>query len=403
MNAKKLLVSFLAVMSMLLFVVTVSAATELVTVNSVKVDGISMTSGSTDISVIAGETIAIEVFFESLEDASDVRIEAQLKGSKIDAEIENFVGDLENGKRYREVLSLRVPYELKDEVSDNLLLNIEIFNGDFKTELDDNFGEITLRVQRPAYNAAVMLIQTKNTINSGEFMAIDVVLKNIGYNDLDDTYVTVGIPALGLEKTSFFGDIIAVECDDDFSNLANFGVDFERKCNEDNDDTIRGRIHLEVPFDAETGIYTIEVEAKNDDLNVIQTKQIFIENEVPQTVIKSGNDLIILNPTNVVKVYTVIADSRATVSNSVVVVPAGSSRTVTVETQTSETFSVNVLSGDKIIGTVEFSGIQNDSTPDSIVVLIVVLAIIFLVLIIVLLVLLTRKPEKEEEFSESYY
>ena len=105
MNAKKLLVSFLAVMSMLLFVVTVSAATELVTVNSVKVDGISMTSGSTDISVIAGETIAIEVFFESLEDASDVRIEAQLKGSKIDAEIENFVGDLENGKRYREVMT----------------------------------------------------------------------------------------------------------------------------------------------------------------------------------------------------------------------------------------------------------------------------------------------------------
>ena len=400
MNAKKLLVSFLAIMSVLLLVVTVSAASELVDDLKVKVNGISTSfGGSGDISVIAGETLTVEVFFTALETASNVRIEAQLEGQKVDSETEVLVGDIEEGKKYSERFTIRIPYELQDEVSDDLSLEIEIFNRDFKT----NFEDITLRVQRPSYNAVVMLIQTNGGLNAGETMSVDVVLKNIGYNDLDDTYVTVRIPALGLEKTDFFGDIIAVECDDDFTNIENFGVDLNRKCNEDDDDTVRGRIFLEIPFDTDTGTYTLEVEARNNDFNVVQTKQIFIENEVPETVFKSGTGLVIVNPTNKVKVYTIIPESPATVSESVVVVPAGSSRTVTVDPNTSGNVKVNVLSGEKLVGTVEFAGVARTTATDPIVVLTIVLAIIFIVLVVVLLVLLTRKPEKDEELNESYY
>ena len=148
MNAKKLLVSFLAIMSVLLLVVTVSAASELVDDLKVKVNGISTSfGGSGDISVIAGETLTVEVFFTALETASDVRIEAELEGKKVDSETEVFVGDLEEGKRYSKIFTIRVPYELQDEVSDDLSLEIEIFNGDFKINFD-----ITLRVQIPAYN-----------------------------------------------------------------------------------------------------------------------------------------------------------------------------------------------------------------------------------------------------------
>ena len=385
MNAKKLFVSFLAVMSVLLFVITVSAGTsELVNVSSIEINGISE-SGGEDISVIAGEKITIEVIFESLEDASDVRIEAELKGAKVDSEAEKIVGNLEDGKVYREVLTLTIPYELEDEISDDLILDIEIFNSDFKTRL----SEITLRVQRPAYNAALLLIQTNSGIKAGGTMSVDVVLKNIGYNDLEDTYVTVRVPALNLEKTDFFGDLISIEDEEDDDN-------------DDDDDTARRRLFLEVPYDAETGIYTLEVEVTNSDLAVIRTKQIFIENEVPKTVLKSGNGLVIVNPTNNVKVYTIIPESPATVSDSVVVVPAGSSRTVTVNANTEESVSVNVLLGDKFVGSVEFTGVKESST-NLIAVLTIVLTIIFVVLVVVLLVLLTRKSEKDEEFSESYY
>ena len=64
MNAKKLLVSFLAIMSVLILVVTVSAASNLVRDEVVEVNGVlSGTSGSNDISVIAGEVLTIKVFF----------------------------------------------------------------------------------------------------------------------------------------------------------------------------------------------------------------------------------------------------------------------------------------------------------------------------------------------------
>jgi len=404
MNAKKLLVSFLSVMSVLLLVITVSAITEsLVENNLVKVDGQVVSVGDVlkgEISVIAGQIITVEVFFTALHTASDVRIEVELQGSKTDSDVTRIVGDVEKDKRYSQVLTLQVPHDLDDELSDNLDLEITVFSDDFKTDFDD----ITIRVQRPSYNAAVMLIQTASGVSSGDVMSVNVVLKNIGYNDLDDTFITVRIPALDIENTDFLGDIVAIECEEGALDIDNYGVEgIDRKCNEDDEDSVKGNVLLNIPFDVPSGIYLLEVEVRNVDLNIVETKQIFITNEVPQTVLKSGNSLIIVNPTDNVKVYTIIVESPGTVSESLVVVPAGSSKTVTVDPNTSGKVSVNVLLGNVLVGTVEFAGVQDNDTADSIVVLTIVLAIIFVVLVIVLLVLLTRKPEKDEEFSESYY
>jgi len=119
-------------------------------------------------------------------------------------------------------------------------------------------------------------------------------------------------------------------------------------------------------------------------------------------VIKSGNSLIVVNPTNTLKVYSIVPESPATVSDSVIVVPAGSSRQVTVSSNLAGSFSVSVLSGNEVVGTVQFSGVSEDSSTTGVVVLTVILAIIFLVLLIVLVVLLAKKPDKEE-FGESYY
>jgi preprotein translocase subunit SecG len=133
-----------------------------------------------------------------------------------------------------------------------------------------------------------------------------------------------------------------------------------------------------------------------------KAKQIVVENELTESVIKSGNDLILVNPTNKLKVYKVIPESPATVNENTVVVSAGSSRIVTVNPNSAESFSVSVFSGENLVGTVEFTNIESQVTS-SIVVLTVILAIIFVVLLVVLIVLLTKKPEKDEEFSESYY
>jgi len=386
MDNQKNLVSFLAVMSVLLIILSVnvsSATSELATGESIEINGITETGGE-DISVIAGETLGVQVIFEALENASNVRLKAELEGTKVDSETEVFLGDVEKGMIYKKTLKISVPYELQDEVSEDIALEIKVWNGDFKTEFD----EITLRVQRPSYNVGVMSISSGQTAVAGESFPVDVVLKNTGYNRIDDLYLVVKIAALELEAKAYLGDLVELEEDDS---------------DDKEGDTIRARLFLNVPYDARTGIYTLEVEASNKDVVINKAKQIFVENELPKLVIKSGSDLILLNPTNKLKVYTLVVDGHATVSDSTIVVPAGSSRTVDVRADSGESFTVNVFSGDKIVGASEFTGTEAKTTSSVVAVLTVILAIIFIVLLIVLIVLLTKKPEKEEEFGESYY
>jgi len=401
MNTKNLMVSFCTVAIVLFLVAFVSAATTpLATIESVEINGIQEL-GNEDISVIAGETLTITVFFTAIEDASNVRMEAELEGTKMDVDEKTSFFDVEAGMRYAKTIKLDLPYELKDEISDDISLNIQVWNGEFKTQLI----EYVLRIQRPSYNADVMSIEVSQTVVAGEILPVDVVLKNIGYNDLDDIYVTVSIPALGIEKTSYFGDILAVE-------------------DEDNDDFTRGRFYLRIPYEALEGIYTIKVEASNDDLDLVESEEIIVKNDFSngnvivtsfRKIVATGQDaeysFMLVNPTNQLKVYQIVTESSGDLytnaNTAVVAVPAGTSKTVTVTANAAKegeyTFNVNVLSAGKLEGVVTFSLGAEGKQSNPIAVLTVILAIVFLVLLVVLIVLLGKKPQKTEEFGESYY
>ena len=121
--------------------------------------------------------------------------------------------------------------------------------------------------------------------------------------------------------------------------------------------------------------------------------------------------LLLVNPSNSLKVYRVVAESTGEVTSSVnsevVAVPAGSSATVKVlassKVEGDYTFDVSVLSGDSLVSKVTLDLKAQGKTVSPIVVLTIILAIIFLVLLVVLIVLLGKKPQKSEEFGESYY
>ena len=105
------------------------------------------------------------------------------------------------------------------------------------------------------------------------------------------------------------------------------------------------------------------------------------------------------------------AELNVEVSEPIVVVPAGSSRTVKLDVGSDKigtySFAVNIHSGAELIKresfTADVQGKDIVSAGSPTVLLTVVLAIIFVVLLVVLIVLLTRKPKKSEEFGESYY
>jgi len=212
-------------------------------------------------------------------------------------------------------------------------------------------------------------------------------------------YVTASISALGIEKTSYFGDLVSLE-DGDCANDAICNA--QGAVNDEESDTVRGRIFLRIPFNVESGIYTLEVKVANDDVTFDKVKQIVIENDFEANVFASGNDLWIVNPTNKLVGYKIIPES-ASVSESVVFVAAGSSKVIKVSPQGEAKVNVFTMNGE-IVDTVTFSGkAEASSVSNSVVILTVILAIVFLVLLIVLIVLITKKPEKTDEFGESYY
>lgn len=394
---KRFWVSFLVLASILLMT-SFASATSGVNFTSIKVNGIETYAFNNNVAVLAGNTIPVTVTFNASSDESNVRMSVELQGVKNDISKEILVGDIEAGKIYIRSLALRVPSDMIDVKSDDINLVINMWNKDFSQTTP---RVIHLRQQRQTYNIQFMSLSTVSSVNAGNLLPVDVVLKNIGYNRLNDLSVVVSIPALNIQRTAYFGD------------LAIAG----------NNDTISGRVFLQVPYNASTGSYTVQAEVRNTDLVETAVRSVTINNEFQSNVVVSNSEmnsklgqittynLVIVNPTNNIQLYKIVPQtvSGVTIStDSLVTIPAGSSKTVTLTAKADSAgdhnFSVNVFSGSQLTGSVSLALSTKAGVSNPIAVLTIVLTIIFVVLLVVLIVLVTKKPKKqEEEFSESYY
>jgi hypothetical protein len=404
MNTKRILVSFLVIASVLFLASAVSAAslasstgTEsgAIKVNDVSVGSyggtpITWTDGDT-VGVNAGDTITVKVQFTAdngtatWTSASDVRVKVTLEGEKDDVTAVTSLFDVISGRTYAKTLTLKVPSDFQDDnLNENLNMDVKIWNSD---EVDAEITGIKLELQRHSYDVAIKSVMTSDTVEAGQLLLVDVVLKNIGFNDLEDLYVTASIDSLKLSKTAFFGDLVNVASEED----------------DNNENTVSGRLYLEIPYTVKSGTYTLTVSAENEDTTSVVTKDLVINNGFPDLAMKSENDLILLNPTNQLKVYKVVYGT----TQLNVIVPAASSKNVAINVPTSGDYNFDVLvySGDTLLSTVNFSGSGQAASQltNPVLVLTVILAIVFLVLLVVLVVLITRKPQKTEEFGESYY
>jgi len=389
MNNKNLWVSFLAIATVLFLATTVSAA-QITSDYTVEVNG--QNAYWYTVSVVENENINVEVSFTALVNDTDVTVEVELTGNKGDVDAETAFFDVEAGNRYTKTLVLEVPRGLNDEVSDSLKLDVKISGKDHESELYD----IALRVQRESYSIQIKSVST-GTMKAGQMVPVDVVVKNVGYNDLDDLYIVVKIPALNLQRSAYFGDLVAIEDSND----------------DDDTDTVSGRLFLEVPYSAKAGVYALEVTASNGDTTTNAVREVSISNEFSGgNIVVSGDSLLIVNPTNEVLVYRLVpepsADLSVSLTQNVIAVPAGSSRTVDVTATGSSTgtynYKINVFSlNGELLYVVNMTKSVDSGSSSPIVALTVILAIIFVVLLVVLIVLMGKKPEKSEEFGESYY
>jgi len=384
MNTKRTLVSFLLIASVLLLASTVSAysfgAGSDYSNLTVKVNG-DTAAVATDLPTVnAGDDLTVQVKFNS-SITDSIKVKATLEGYNKDVTALTSAFDVEAGNSYVKTLTLTVPSDFANSA----------VTGDFPLTVKIGNEEVSLgnvHVQRDSYHVAIKSVMSSDTVEAGQIVPVEVVIKNDGYNDLSNMYVTAKIAELNVVKQVYFGDLVNVETT---------VTDTEKN-------SMRGTLNLEIPSDAKAGKYTLTVEASNDDTKNTATKDLTVTNSVSDLALKSGTDLVLLNPTNQLKVYTVKYES----TESVVVMPAASSKTVpiTVPTSGDYKFDVSVMSGDKLLSTVNFSGSSQASSvqlTNPVFVLTVILAIVFLVLLVVLVVLITKKPQKTEEFGESYY
>lgn len=406
METKNLLVSLAAVLIVAMFA-SIAAATQdpFASIQRVTVNGIEFFGSLNETAAVsAGEIVPVRVIFNAESDAVDVRVNARLTGAGSFSETtERF--DVVAGGTYSRLLNIRMPFDIDPDEAISLEVTIENSQNGTADEMT-----IPFRVQRASYVVEILSVNKPDQVRAGQSFGIDLVLKNRGRQLAEDTYVRARIPELGVSTTAYFGDLSP-----------------EDESDPDRDDAVERRVYLNVPANARPGLYAIELEAFNSDSSSVRTERVaVVEGGQGNQVISSATSktlavgeektysMTIVNAGDTIQVYNLAIDAPQELSvetdDTVVVVPAGSSKTVNLRVMSSEegtyNFGVHVNAGDQLVKTESFvAKVEGKAAPqlNASVVLTVVLAVIFVVLVVVLIVLLTRKPQKGEEFGESYY
>ncbi|MEK6927670.1 MAG: hypothetical protein AABX11_04515 [Nanoarchaeota archaeon] len=405
MEFKKTLVSLVFLVAFaVLFTGIASADTELV----VEVNGLRMDSVHSDynISASAGETLPVRVFFASDEDFSDARVKLWVSGDR-DYSVSSERIDVFAGTIYSKLFSVTMPTNIDPREQLFLEVSIEVPGSGIVSSF-----EVPLSVQRNSYTVDFLDVLMDSRVNAGSNVPVDIVLKNLGGHFAEDTFVKASIPALGIERTVYLGDLSPVD-----------------QADPDKEDAVEKRMYLSIPSNVASGLYTIQFEAYNSDSTATVSKKVYVVSSasgnsqvVSSTNLKKFNvgetasySFTLVNSGDQIKVYNVAieapADLTVTADDSVIVVPAGSSQTVTVKATAAKSgdysFVVNVMSDGDLVKkesfVAEVEGSKSIGGTNATLILTVVLAIVFIVLLVVLIVLLTRKPQKTEEFGESYY
>jgi len=392
----------IALVALLTLAIVPSALAMTVTVND---------ASSEPLSVGIGETLNIRVTDYASVNYSNVVITAEFayNGKKVSVESAPF--EMVAGINYVKTLNLKVPENIKTTApGDRYVLTVR---------MQDNRGrEIDSQVFDVMVQRANNIIQIQNVIatyaKSGEPLLVTVVAKNTGSNDIDDVYVKVSIPKLGISTEERLGDISAKDKGDD-------------------EDVATADIPLRIPEDAEDGTYSLKVELYNqdDDIESTATKDIVIDGVTPaekfvevvsamqtqdveqgQTATYSLRVANLGDSTKTFSVFVEGTDGWATyqINPLVVTLAPETGQTITVAVTVANSalagehkFSVKVKSDDSA-KSLDLAANVKEKTfgVDALLISVIVLAIVLVILIAILVK--TRKSGDEGiEAEESYY
>jgi uncharacterized membrane protein len=429
MKNKAILVSFIALFA-IVFALSAVIADDFVTIDEIEVNGIDIAdlNDPAIIGVDVSETVPVVVQFTAPSDGDadtryeidDVRVKVYVEGYRDNIEVETSRFHILEGNTYTKRLTLTLPSSMDlDDLSENVNLLVRV-----SAKSEDSVEEfIPLEVQKDTYSLNLLSVDATDVTVSGDEVSVDVVVQNNGNERLDNIYIEASIPELGTSRKVYVGDLIP-----------------QRDWNDDQiNDATSKRVYLTIPRSAAAGTYDMVIEVFNYETSSTDTVRVAIR-DVDTGIMPSSSsktvapgaetsfDLVLVNPSNRMVVYTITPEETrgliVDVTEPVVAVAAGSSRTVDIDVRATDgteegtyLFTVNANSDDAESQPVTFSlNVEKDADSKKLgsiggtdgrtnttVVLTVVLVIVFVVLLIVLIVLLTKRPAESEEFGETNY
>ena len=242
MQAKRILGLFVAMFVVLATISFVAAGSLNVSIDEVRVNDVS---GTITLSGSPGESMPIDVRFTAGSDLEDLKVSAWIDGYKSDISSSTSRFDVLAGRTYVKRFSLDLPsvQDLKD-LSNDLTLHVRISNKN-----DDVEAQYSITVQRDSYAYNLLSVEAPNKASAGDIIPVDVVLKNTGARELEDSFVTVSIPELGIQRKAYFGDLTPQDEN---------GGDGKQDARE-------RRVYLVIPSDTLSGNYDLVVKASNYD------------------------------------------------------------------------------------------------------------------------------------------
>ena len=254
MKTKQIFGFMLATVIAILALSTVMAGTLSTSINSVKANDVVLANGLT-LAGSAGDSLPVTVQFTANANLQDLRVKVWADGYSSDVSASTARFDVINGSTYVKDLSLALPsVNQMDDVNETMTLYVSIADKD--NEVQNTYQ---IRLERDSYSLNVLSVDAPMKASAGEIIGLDVVLKNTGSREAQDTFVTASIPELDVAKKAYFGDLTSQD-----------------NATEDSQDARERRVYLVIPADAKTGDYTVEIKATNYDTTATVKKVISI-------------------------------------------------------------------------------------------------------------------------------
>lgn len=268
MKRNTLLIPFVAVLTLLVVSMVSAQLVDESNITTKFNDVILAGDHSDTMTATSGEMVPVKITFTAEESASDVRVKVYMEGHRDDVSVKTNRFDIEAGKTYTKLLSLTLPSD-SDDSSEDYTLYVKVYTTDDNLEV-----EYPISIQKKSYTFEVKSVDYTSEVSAGDVFPVSVVVKNTAYNRMDDTYVVVSIPALGVSARGYAGDLVVTSEDNN---------------NEDKEDSVYQTVYLKVPENAASGVYEMQIEAYNDDASTVVKQLVSVEGEASEEVVATEN------------------------------------------------------------------------------------------------------------------